>query len=79
VELQYFFLFILSQSLKENKVEEGTRKILMEFLEALAGLTAKVLELEEIVNKLKPNLYEIKTNAEIAKQYIETFNKKEEK
>ena len=37
----------------------------MEFLEALAGLTAKVLELEEIVNKLKPELYEIKTNEEI--------------
>ena len=46
-------------------MEEKTREILREFLEALAGLTAKVLELEEIVNKLKSELYEIKTNEEI--------------
>jgi len=46
-------------------MEEKTREILMEFLEALAGLTVKVLELEEMVNKLKPNLYEIKTNESI--------------
>ena len=46
-------------------MEEKTREILMEFLEALAGLTAKVLELEEIVNKFKPELYGIKTNEEI--------------
>ena len=46
-------------------MEEKTREILIEFLEALAGLTVKVLELEEMVNKLKPNLYEIKTNTEI--------------
>jgi hypothetical protein len=48
-------------------MEEKTRAILMEFLEALAGLTAKVLELEEIVKELKPGLYEIKTNVEIVK------------
>jgi len=46
-------------------MEEKTREILIEFLEALAGLTAKVLELEEMVKELKPNLYEIKTNEEI--------------
>ena len=46
-------------------MEEKTREILMEFLKALAGLTAKVLELEEIVKELKPELYGIKTNEEI--------------
>jgi hypothetical protein len=52
-------------------MEEKTREILMEFLDALAGLTAKVLELEEIVNKLKPGLYEFKTNEEIVKAFKE--------
>jgi hypothetical protein len=52
-------------------MEEGTRKILVEFLEALAGLTAKILELEEEINKLKGASYEIKTNSEI----VEALNK----
>jgi len=52
-------------------MEEGTRAILIEFLTTLAGLTAKILELEETVNKFKPGMYEIKTNEEI----IEALNK----
>ena len=50
-------------------MEEKTREILMEFLEALAGLTAKILELEE--NQQKIGMYEEFTG----KKIMETFKR----
>jgi hypothetical protein len=56
----------------DNDLQE-LREVMYGILQALAGLTAKVLELEE--NQKKIGMYEVYTNSKIK----EAFDKKEEK
>jgi hypothetical protein len=56
-----------------NNEEQELKEVIFGMLQAIAGLTAKILELEE--NQKKTGMYEVYTNSKIK----ESFNKKEEK
>jgi hypothetical protein len=56
----------------DNDLQE-LKEVIFGMLSAIAGLTAKILELEE--NQKKTGMYEVYTNSKIK----ESFNKKEEK
>jgi len=56
----------------DNDLQE-LREVIFGMLQAIAGLTAKVLELEE--NQKKTGMYEVYTNSKIKESLIE----KEEK